>query len=62
MNEFGLFKHSRDAQIVQGGEVLFREGDEGDVMYAVVEGSIELSAKESSSKRLDPAGYSASLP
>jgi CRP/FNR family transcriptional regulator, cyclic AMP receptor protein len=40
--EINLFKNARDAIAVQPGEVLFGEGDAGDVMFAVVEGEIEL--------------------
>ena len=43
MVEINIFKHASDAQSLSAGAVLFREGDEGDTMFAVVEGEIELS-------------------
>jgi CRP-like cAMP-binding protein len=42
MTEINIFKNSRDAVSVASGELLFREGDQGDDMFAVVEGEIEL--------------------
>ena len=42
MAEINLFKHSKDAVPVEAGTILFREGDAGDVMFAVVEGEIDL--------------------
>ena len=42
MAEINLFKHSNDAVTLAPGTVLFAEGDAGDVMYAVVEGEVEL--------------------
>ena len=38
-----LFEHSTDAVSVPPGEVLFREGEPGQVMFAVIDGLIELS-------------------
>ena len=42
MVEINIFKHAADAETVETGTVLFRRGDPGDVMYAVVEGEIDL--------------------
>jgi len=42
MSEINIFKHSKDAVTVAAGELLFREGDEGEHMFAVVEGEIDL--------------------
>jgi len=44
MVQIGLFKHATNQRQLEPGEVLFREGDSGDVMYAVVEGTISLTA------------------
>lgn len=38
-----MFRNSPDLRTVAAGEVLFREGDTGDVMYAVTEGALHLS-------------------
>ena len=42
MVEINIFKHAADAENVEPDTVLFRRGDPGDVMYAVVEGEIDL--------------------
>src|SRR5262245_45144105 len=42
MVEIHLFKHSTTWRTLAPGEVLFREGDPGDVMYGVIDGHIEL--------------------
>lgn len=43
MTEINVFKNASNSEPVEPGETLFREGDAGDdVMYAVVEGEIEL--------------------
>jgi CRP-like cAMP-binding protein len=42
MVEINLFKNSKDAFAVEAGTVLFNEGDAGDVMFAVVDGEIDL--------------------
>ena len=46
MAEINIFKHASDALTLDSGEVLFREGDTGDDMFAVVEGAVELSRNE----------------
>ncbi|MGZ4736682.1 MAG: Crp/Fnr family transcriptional regulator [Acidimicrobiia bacterium] len=43
MVEINVFRHAPDALKLEPGELLFHEGDPGDVMYAVVEGHVELS-------------------
>ncbi len=42
MAEINLFKNARDSIAVAAGDVLFRDGDDGDVMFALVEGEVEL--------------------
>jgi CRP-like cAMP-binding protein len=42
MTEINIFKSSKDAFSAAPGDVLFREGDEGGDMFAVVEGEIDL--------------------
>lgn len=37
-----LFKFVKDFKDVAAGEVIFREGDVGDVMYVVVDGEIDV--------------------
>lgn len=56
MTEIGLFKYSKDTAALGPGEVLFREGDRGEVMFAVVEGRIELSRHGHSVEDVGPGG------
>ena len=42
MTEINIFKHSKDAVPVEAGALLFQKGDQGDDMFAVVDGEIEL--------------------
>ena len=41
MVEINIFRN-RDASLLEPGDVLFEAGDEGDAMFAVVEGEVEL--------------------
>jgi CRP/FNR family transcriptional regulator, cyclic AMP receptor protein len=43
MTEINIFRHARDVAVLQPGDVLFREGEAGDHMYAVTEGKVTLS-------------------
>ena len=56
MTEIGLFKHAKDTVALEPGEVLFREGDPGEVMFAVVEGRIELSRHGHGVEEVGPGG------
>jgi CRP-like cAMP-binding protein len=42
MSTTDLFRNARDALTYEPGQTVFREGDRGDVMYAVVEGEVEI--------------------
>lgn len=42
MSTINLFKHSSDVIEVEPGFALFREGDLGDTMFVVIEGSVEV--------------------
>ncbi len=45
MNNFkGLFRHASNAVSFEPGQVIFSEGDPGDVMYMVQEGEVEIVA------------------
>jgi CRP/FNR family cyclic AMP-dependent transcriptional regulator len=56
MAEINIFKHARDTVALQPGEVLFREGDPGDVMFAVIEGRIELTRGGTVVEGVGPGG------
>lgn len=43
MAEINFFRHATDRQQLNPGEVLFSEGDKGNLMFAVIEGELELS-------------------
>jgi CRP/FNR family cyclic AMP-dependent transcriptional regulator len=43
MAEISLFRTDKDAVDVGDGTVLFQQGDPGDVMFAVVNGNVQLS-------------------
>jgi CRP-like cAMP-binding protein len=43
MAQINFFRNATDLRTLTAGEVVFREGDHGDLMFAVVEGTIELS-------------------
>jgi CRP/FNR family transcriptional regulator, cyclic AMP receptor protein len=42
MAEIHLFRHARDVVETQPGMVLFRSGEPGDVMFAVLDGEVQL--------------------
>ena len=56
MPEIHIFTHSPDALTLEPGAVLFHEGDEGDVMFAVIEGELELSRKGALIEVVGPGG------
>jgi CRP/FNR family cyclic AMP-dependent transcriptional regulator len=59
--EINIFKHARDTVALQPGEVLFREGDPGDVMFAVVEGQVELTRDGTVIEEVGPGGIMGEL-
>ena len=40
--KFGLFRHATNTRVYPPHSVLFREGDEGNTMYAIKRGSVEV--------------------
>jgi CRP/FNR family cyclic AMP-dependent transcriptional regulator len=57
MTEINIFKHAPDAELLEAGQLLFSEGDHGDeVMFAVVEGEVELSRNGSVIETVGPGG------
>jgi CRP/FNR family transcriptional regulator, cyclic AMP receptor protein len=56
MTEINIFQHASDAQSLAPGAVLFREGDQGDTMFAVVEGEVELSHRGTRVECVGPGG------
>jgi len=56
MVEINLFKSSPDAFVVEAGTALFTEGEPGDVMYAVIEGNVEVAVGGHVVEQLGPGG------
>lgn len=42
METIDIFKHATNAETIPAGQVVFAQGDPADVMYAVVEGLLEV--------------------
>lgn len=53
MVKIEMFQNSRDAEPAALGQVLFREGDPGDVMYVLVDAEVTLSIAGREIERLD---------
>jgi CRP-like cAMP-binding protein len=56
MTEINIFRHAPDARVLEVGEELFAQGDDGDAMFAVVEGSVELSRRGRIIEDVGPGG------
>ena len=57
MTGINIFKHASDAQLLDAGALLFSEGDQGDeVMFAVVDGEVDLSRNGSVIETVGPGG------
>jgi CRP-like cAMP-binding protein len=54
MAQINMFQHSRDTVTLQPGDVLFREGDAGDAMFAIVDGQVELRHRDNVVEELGP--------
>jgi CRP/FNR family transcriptional regulator, cyclic AMP receptor protein len=42
MTTINIFKHSKDAVEIEPGEHLFSEGEQGDTMFVVLDGAVEI--------------------
>jgi CRP-like cAMP-binding protein len=38
----GIFKHARQTTTFDAGQVIFKEGDPGELMYAVLDGTVDI--------------------
>jgi CRP-like cAMP-binding protein len=54
MVEINVFRNVQNTRALAAGEVLFREGDEGDLMFAVLEGELQLSVGDRIVDRIGP--------
>ena len=51
-----LFRNTDEYETYEPGQVVFEEGQPGDVMYAVIEGEIEISTKGKVVDHITPGG------
>lgn len=56
MNTIALFRDETDTQRAVAGETLFVEGDEGQVMFVVLEGQVRLSVTGRTVERVGKGG------
>jgi len=61
MVDISLFRRAPNQRQLEPGEVLFREGDHGDLMFAVVEGSLELSCAGRVVEEVGPGGIAGEM-
>ena len=51
-----IFKNSANTVEFSPGEVIFKEGEPGDVMYAVVDGSVDIVLGGQTIEKVEPGG------
>jgi CRP-like cAMP-binding protein len=56
MPEINMFRNSHDAEVVPAGYILFKEGESGDIMFAVAEGQVELTHGGAVIEKIGPGG------
>ena len=56
MAEMNMFMHASGSQSFEPGATLFRQGETGDVMFAVVEGEVELTRNGAVVDVIGPGG------
>jgi CRP-like cAMP-binding protein len=56
MPDVNLFANSRDQLSLAAGEILFKEGDAADAMYAVLSGCVELVHNGETLDNIEPGG------
>lgn len=56
MVKIELFRHAENVRRYGPGDVVFRAGDPGDCMYAVVEGEVEIRVGDRVIERTGPGG------
>jgi hypothetical protein len=50
----GLFRNAKETRKVDAGAVIFNEGDKGAEMFGIIDGEVELRAKDGVLGRLGP--------
>lgn len=56
MTQINIFRNAQDSLSLEPGAVLFLEGDEGDTMFAVAEGRIDLTRNGTVIDAIGPGG------
>jgi CRP-like cAMP-binding protein len=56
MPTLNIFNANHDAESFEAGQTVFKEGDVGDAMYAVVEGSVDLIHRGRTFETVEPGG------
>lgn len=51
-----LFRNTADYVMYEAGQVIFEEGQPGDVMYAIIEGEVEITVKSQLIDFIGPGG------
>jgi CRP-like cAMP-binding protein len=56
MTTVNIFQHESPGEIFAAGDVIFREGGPGEVMYVIQEGEVELRSNEQLLETVGPGG------
>ncbi|PIE83696.1 MAG: cyclic nucleotide-binding protein [Candidatus Contendobacter odensis] len=56
MQDQDLFKHFEDNQFFAAGQIIFREGETGEVFYLVAEGEVDISTGHHQLETVGPGG------
>jgi CRP/FNR family transcriptional regulator, cyclic AMP receptor protein len=56
MQTIELFKNSQEYQSYLAGQVIFCEGEPGDTMFVVLEGTVEIQVREQAVAVIEPGG------
>lgn len=56
MSSIEIFKHEKDTVPFSAGQIVFREGEPGDVMYVVQEGEVEITLDDQVLETAGPGG------
>jgi len=56
MQTFAILRHEPDIRLIRQGETIFKEGDPGDCMFAVVEGAVDIELRGTIVEHIPPGG------
>jgi CRP/FNR family cyclic AMP-dependent transcriptional regulator len=56
MPTFDILRREPDVRSFRQGETIFKEGDSGDCMFAVIEGAVEIDLRGAVVERVTPGG------